>query len=496
MNSHSVRAQDNPKRRTSAEELLDAKSPDGAPHLREGEYARLVHELQVHQLELELQNDELARTSAELETSRDEYTDLYDFAPVAYFTLDCHGTIQKVNLAGASLFHLDRSHLLNRNFADLVALASLADFTAFLADVLNTDSKQHCEASLTDTGFPRRAVRIEGVRLCSSGHTVCRMALVDITDRIEKDEEISRLYSTLEQQVTERTAQLAAANAALVHALLVKNEFLATMSHELRTPLTAILAMSEGLQVQIYGELNNQQSECIKGIERSGMHLLALINDLLDLSVTEAGQFELHKTRFGIAEVCLGAMQMVTEIAKQKRLHLKVQTEPSNIELVSDYRRVEQILINLLGNAVKFTPDGGRIELIAIGDAVAHTVTFCVEDSGIGIANENLGRIFQPFVQLDSGLSRHFEGAGLGLVLVRRLTELCGGQVSVESVLGQGSRFCVALPLPPDLPSTLEIASTAITPPVESRRAVASATPGPQILLAEDDAIIGQAITD
>lgn len=253
----------------------------------------------------------------------------------------------------------------------------------------------------------------------------------------------------LAQRVAERTAELHRANAELLRAARTKDEFLANMSHELRTPLNSILALSESLLEELYGPLREQQQKAIRAIEESGRHLLALINDVLDLAKIEANRIELVKEVVAASDVCEASVALIKEQATKKQIQLSVQLDDPHARFVADPRRLKQILVNLLSNAVKFTPADGAVSLQVTTDTAQGTIAFTVSDTGIGIAEEDLPRLFQPFVQLDSGLSRQHEGTGLGLVLVRRLTEMHGGRVEVKSTPGAGSIFTVTLPYQP-----------------------------------------------
>jgi signal transduction histidine kinase len=246
--------------------------------------------------------------------------------------------------------------------------------------------------------------------------------------------------------VRSRTADLEATNAALERAARVKDEFLATMSHELRTPLAGILSMTEALGEEVYGPVTDRQRKSLANIDSSGRHLLELINGILELTRVDAGYSELNLSAFDVEAVCHASLQLVSELATKKRQTLDLCLAPSRMQVVADYRRIEQILVNLLGNAVKFTPEGGSIHLQVAGDTLRRTITFSVRDTGIGIAAEHIPRLFQPFVQLESGLDRHYGGTGLGLALVRRFAELHGGHVEVESTPGAGSSFQVSIP--------------------------------------------------
>ena len=241
--------------------------------------------------------------------------------------------------------------------------------------------------------------------------------------------------------------ELGRANVGLDQASRLKDEFLANMSHELRTPLNAILGLSEAMLEEVDGPLTPPQIKSVTTISTSGTHLLTLINDILDLSKIEAGKLELNLDTVNVDEFCQSCLVFVRTQAMQKHIGVAFEHDGRAAEFVADPKRLKQILVNLLTNAVKFTPEGGRIGLTVAAPEGEDVVRFTVWDSGIGIAKEDAVKLFQAFTQIDSGLSRSQEGTGLGLALVAKLVELHGGSVSLESDPGQGSRFIVTLPL-------------------------------------------------
>ncbi len=306
--------------------------------------------------------------------------------------------------------------------------------------------------------------------------------------------DLQSLNATLEQKVKERTEELTRAN-------LLKDDFLSNMSHELRTPLNAILGMSEALLDEVLGSLNERQHKSIATIEKSGRHLLELINDLLDLAKISAGKMELHPTLVSIENLCESSLLLVQQQAFLKRISIDKHIPEGTRWLTVDERRIRQVLINLLGNAVKFTPEGGRVRLSvvicspetcndssAIPNCLKNTdsplILFQITDTGIGIAPDELKRLFQPFVQLDSNLNRQYTGTGLGLAIVKRITELHGGRIVVQSELGRGTCFTVALPYENSLmvpaPGEASLMTTVKTN-------LLSSTVSPLILVAEDN---------
>lgn len=260
--------------------------------------------------------------------------------------------------------------------------------------------------------------------------------------------ELQASFADLEQKIEARTIELKAAKELAESAERTKTSFFNNMSHELRTPLNAILGMSEGLAEQVYGSLNPQQLRSSQVINSSGTHLLGLIDDILDLAKMEAGKLELDCALANVAELCAASILLIEPQALKKQLQVTVNIAAALPDLVIDERRIRQVLINLLSNAVKFTPAHGRIdlEIVHVVTAQADWIQMTVIDTGIGIAAVDLDRLFQPFVQIDSVLSRTAQGTGLGLNLVRELVELHGGRVSVTSEIGVGSRFTVDLP--------------------------------------------------
>jgi signal transduction histidine kinase len=276
----------------------------------------------------------------------------------------------------------------------------------------------------------------------------------DITERKRAEEELRAIQASLELRVIERTAELAAAKDRAESADRVKSAFLATMSHELRTPLNSIIGFTGLLLQGLAGPLNAEQAKQLGMVKKSGHHLLALINDVLDISKIEAGQVEIANVPFDLPESIQKVLLTMKPLANKKQLPLIAQIAPDVRQITSDRRRIEQILLNLLSNAIKFT-ERGEVTLTAEITPGAHhvphpAVRISVADTGIGIKRENLDKLFQPFRQLDTGLTRQHEGTGLGLAICKRLVERLGGTITVESEWGKGSTFECVLPIHPE----------------------------------------------
>lgn len=283
-------------------------------------------------------------------------------------------------------------------------------------------------------------------------------------------------------------------NLELERALHIKDEFLASMSHELRTPLTAIISLSEVLEMQIAGPLNEKQQKYVTTVGENGAHLLALINDILDIAKSEAGQLKLSYANVDIQATCQAARRMVIQLAQEKEQTFLLEVDEHLDQIRADGRRLKQMLVNLLSNAVKFTGQDGSIGLAVHSNHERHEIAFTVWDTGIGIPAEDLPRLFRPFVQLDSHVMRTATGTGLGLALVAQMARLHGGCVEVESEVGAGSRFTITLPWAPpqagELPSDAdEPAETGAANPVIAARTGT-------ILLVEDSESIVTALSE
>jgi signal transduction histidine kinase len=287
------------------------------------------------------------------------------------------------------------------------------------------------------------------VPLMREGAAIGVIAILRTEAQLFTDRQVALLQTFADQAViaienVRLFNELEVANRELAAASQHKSEFLANMSHELRTPLNAIIGFSEVLTERMFGELNEKQDEYLKDIYASGTHLLSLINDILDLSKIEAGRMELELTDFDLPMAIENALMLVRERAQRRSLTLHKDVDAEIGQVRADERKIRQVILNLLSNAIKFTPEGGRVDVRAgMVDGMAE---ISVTDTGVGIAPEDQGAIFEEFRQVGTA-DKKAEGTGLGLTLCRKFVELHGGRIWVKSQLGAGSTFTFTIPV-------------------------------------------------
>ena len=362
-----------------------------------------------------------------------EVQDLYDNAPIGYHSLDEDGNILLVNQTHLTWLGYSREEVVGHSFAEFLTPLSAKNFQKEFPNFKRVGNVRDLEFEL----------------LCKDGRVI--PVLISATAIYNEDGNYVMSRTTLFDNTEQKEADevMRTANFELARAMRMKDEFLASMSHELRTPLTGILGLSEAIQLGVYGVFNEKMNHAIENIQSSGRHLLELINDILDVSKIEAGKLELQISPFSLGDICKSGLQLTKGLASKKRQNVSFSMSPEQISMVGDPRRLKQVVVNLLSNAIKYTPEEGEVGLEVTANEAEKLVYISVWDKGMGISHEDLGKLFQPFVQLDSSLSRQQTGTGLGLVLVKRLVELHEGSLNVESEPGEGSRFTVILPYVP-----------------------------------------------
>jgi PAS domain S-box-containing protein len=551
--------------RHQAEELLCAKTAHLHSPRTNDEMQRLIHELEVHQIELEMQNAELRQAQEESELSRNKYTELYDFAPVGYFTFDASGVIREVNLTGAQLLGIERLLLANKHFSVFIADADGREiFINHLRTVLQKQGMQRCEirliakdgtmihsqlqsvkvdtieskdgnilSSIVDGTIAKQleteirdamkyaenivetvreplVVLSSDLKILSANHSfydtfkvthgktignfiydignrqwdipklqvlveeilphdtvindyevehdfpgigrkifllnarqilrknigsrVILMAMEDITARKQVEAE----QAQLDQILQEKNTELESAKLAAEKANRAKSEFLSSMSHELRTPLGAILGFAQ-LMESGSPQPTPAQKRSIDQILKAGWYLLELINEILDLSLIESGKLSLSLEPVSLAEVMHECEVMVEPQAQKHGIGVLFTCLDTSYVVNADRTKVKQLLLNLLSNAIKYnTPDGKVTVTCALSPPDSIRISVC--DTGDGLAREQLDQLFQPFKRLGQKASTE-EGTGIGLVVCKRLVELMGGVIGVESTVGEGSVF-------------------------------------------------------
>ncbi len=379
------------------------------------------------------------------------YTDLsgrlsaiIDMSPVPIITLDLDGNVTLWNPAAERVFGWTEAEVLGRP-NPIVPEQERTESRRIQAPVASDEGAPGLELTRVTKDGRTLLVRLFSASLHDERGTLTGLMGIheDITRRREARQELERHRDHLEELVDERTLELRMANDALIDATEAKDTFLASMSHELRTPLNSIIGFS-GIMLQgLAGPLNDEQSKQLAMVNSAGHHLLALVNDVLDLVKIEAGQTSLSLQTVRVADVLDSVEGTIRPLADDKHLALRCELTGDLASIVTDRRRLEQILLNLLSNAIKFTDDGSVSLTVSTDDDV---VRFEVTDTGIGIPHESLDRIFDEFVQIDRSDLLRPEGTGLGLPISRRLAALLGGRIVARSEVGIGSSFVLELP--------------------------------------------------
>jgi len=424
------------KLRRSTDRILQQSQATHPAKFNESDLQKLVHALQVHQIELEMQNKELRQTRSDLETALSRYTELYDFAPVGYLTLTGDGLIARINLTGAALLGVERRKLANKQFLPFVVPEEQDDWSRHFQSIKTGDAQGTVELIMRRGDDTRFHAQLNCMRHSvdtddkifeeTAEHDGIRIVLTDISERKRAERE--------------RNQALAAAE----KANRVKSDFLSSMSHELRTPLNAILGFAQLIESGSPPPTDTQQRS-IEQILHAGWYLLELINEILDLALIESGKLALTLEPVALAEV-MQECRAMTEPQGQNRgvvVNFAACTFPKFV--LADRTRLKQILINLLANGIKYNKPGGTVT-VDCQAAGPGRIRIGVRDTGTGMAPDRQAQLFQPFNRLGQEANAQ-EGTGIGLVLCKHLVELMGGVIGFESAVGKGSLFWIEMNL-------------------------------------------------
>ena len=438
--------------------------------------------------------DLLIRERQVLET-RNQLQATLDALPDLMFEIDLEGRYHSAHSPRSELLAAPLDSLVGRHVDDVVPPDVAALCRQAMGEALQQGYSSGHDYPL-DLPHGRRWFELSVARKAMPEGAVPRFIFIarDITARKEAEAELQRHRNDLEALVAERTTELVTARDAAEDASRAKSAFLANMSHEIRTPLNAVIGMAHLLR---RSELTAQQQGWLQSLSGAGEHLLEVLNAILDLSKIEAGKFQLEHKPVDLRTVMANVHSMVAERAAAGGLLLQLQMPAQVPPLLGDATRLQQALLNYAHNAVKFTPAGHITLRLALADATAETVEarFEVEDSGIGIEADTLGRLFNTFEQADNSSTRHFGGTGLGLAITRRLAALMGGQAGARSQPGQGSTFWFTVQLP-RAPEATPAAPGQDSGWTEIERRLRMERPGRRVLLAEDDPINREVATE
>jgi PAS domain S-box-containing protein len=406
-----------------------------------------------NELERQVQRVRLAEIEAKRERDRLNLI-LENVADPILVTDDRSNTIL-MNKEAEQLFESDDSESWERAAA---VQANDTKFTTFISDFTISPSlarREQMKLHLPDSGTELPVEVVSGKILNRRGEALAIVSVLhDLTEQVENErlyDELKKFSSELEARIQAATADLAEQNTRLQwqsreleKANRLKSEFLASMSHELRTPINALIGYASLMLDRIYGDLTPRQEEGLQRIQSAAQHLLALINDILDLAKIEAGRMPLHLEDVTLGTIMTEISQHIEPMVRKKDLSFNIELPSTNLVLHTDRTKVKQILLNLLSNAVKFTHTGGIWITVSKDE---EDLRFDVRDTGIGIREGDLEAIWEDFRQVDQSRTREFGGTGLGLSITRKLVDGLGGHVFAESVFGRGSTFTVVLPI-------------------------------------------------
>lgn len=410
--------------RKKAEEILKNISPKVNSAPSEADLLRLVHELEVHQIELELQNEELKLARERSESIAHKYTSLYDFAPIGYFTLSIEGKILELNLIGSKMLGKDRSFLKNKPFGRFIQDKDVPAFNQFLENAFKTKTKEAIDIMVMGIGnSPMYAQLTAIVEEEQEDH--CLLTVMDITDRKKTEielEEVVRQLHILNSQ---------------------KDMFFSIIAHDLKNPFNAIIGYSELLMIEVRQKDYKAVEDFAGIILESSIRAMDLLGNLMQWAKSQTGRIIFNPKRLVLNEAVKEVTDMFDQIAIQKDITIKKDI-PNEIEVLADKDMLATIIRNLISNAVKFAKPGGEITIYTVEEP--KTLTLAVKDYGVGIDKQDLEKLFRIDATFTSLGTKNEKGTGLGLVLCKEFVERHGGKIWAETEKGIGSTFLVSLP--------------------------------------------------
>lgn len=387
------------------------------------ERERLIHDLEVHQVELQAQNRELREAQQQLEQSRARYADLYDFAPIAYCTFDPNGVIREINLTGASLLGVERGNLIGRPFIACVPMDDKLGFVSHLRGCMSGRGPCTAEVTLSPPGREPLVLQVASTAYAGPDGVLfgCRSAFTDISDRKKLEDALRR-------------------------GMQMHQDFLAMVSHELRNPLNSILLGSELLLKQVPAtERRKQGRPQLDRILGAARRMTRLVTDLLDLSSMEAGHLSIQREIQDLREVVASALELARPMALDKSIGFELKLPRDPLPADCDRERIVQVLLNLVSNAIKATPKGGVIWIEA-RTVAADRLICSVRDAGAGFTDEQRRHLFEPYWHAQR--TNLHKGVGLGLAIAKGIVAVHGGEIWLETAPGPGSTFSFTLPAP------------------------------------------------